>query len=159
MNAPNGSHKNALITRWKWYGDKCDISASWFRSISSPKWLLIYSITWFTRFRYSSLVVVRCCMFFFCFTSQRYPPFRLITFPILLTYPYFPGTQEKPFDIVTAVKFDCEVHQFRHRQCGTGNIVAAAIDTVGAIEHAVICQHDLQQRNPLSLYHYEGCSY
>ena len=69
------------------------------------------------------------------------------------------GTQEKPFDIVTAVKLDREVHQFRHRQCGTGNIVAAAIDTVGAIEHAVICQHDLQQRNPLSLYHYEGCSY
>ena len=69
------------------------------------------------------------------------------------------GTQEKPFDIVTAVKFDCEVHQFRHRQCGTGNIVAAAIDAVGAIEHAVIYQHDLQQKNPLSLYHYEGCSY
>jgi hypothetical protein len=98
-------------------------------------------------------------MFFFCFTSQRYPPFRLITFPILLTYPYFPGTQEKPFDIVTVVKLDREVHQFRHRQCGTGNIVAAAIDAVGAIEHAVIYQHDLQQRNPLSLYHYKGYSY
>ena len=54
------------------------------------------------------------------------------------------GTQEKPFDIVTAVKLDREVHQFRHRQCGTGNIVTAAIDAVGAIEHAVICQHNLQ---------------
>ena len=45
---------------------------------------------------------------------------------------HHPTAQEKPFDIVAAIELHGEVYKLGHRQRGTRQVVAAAVDAVGA---------------------------
>ncbi|EGF52798.1 hypothetical protein HMPREF9445_01126 [Bacteroides clarus YIT 12056] len=61
------------------------------------------------------------------------------------------ATQKKPFDVVAAIKFHCQIHQFADGKGGTRQVVATTVDTIGAIVYAVIRQHHFQQRNTASV--------
>ena len=60
---------------------------------------------------------------------------------------HHPTAQEKPFDVVAAIKLHGEVHKLGHRQRGTRQVVAAAVDAVGAVVDAIIGKHHFEQGN------------
>ena len=62
----------------------------------------------------------------------------------IIGIPHYTRTQKKPFDVVAPIELDGEVHQFAHRERGTGNVVAAAVDAVGTIVNAIIGEHDFE---------------
>lgn len=51
---------------------------------------------------------------------------------------HHPTAQEKPFDIVAAIELHGEVYKLGHRQRGTRQVVAAAVDAVGAVVDAIL---------------------
>lgn len=53
--------------------------------------------------------------------------------------------KEKPFDIVAAIELHGEVYKLGHRQRGTRQVVAAAVDAVGAVVDAIIGKHHFEQ--------------
>ena len=60
-------------------------------------------------------------------------------------------TQEQPLDVIAAVELHCYLHHLGGCKCGTADIVATAVDTVGAIEDAVVGQHHFQKRDAASV--------
>ena len=58
---------------------------------------------------------------------------------------HHPTAQEKPFDIVAAIELHGEVYKLGHRQRGTRQVVAAAVDAVGAVVDAIIGKHHFEQ--------------
>jgi len=55
-----------------------------------------------------------------------------------------PGTQEKSFDIIAAIKLDGKFHQFADAESSSTQIIAAAVDAIGAIVNAVIGEHNFE---------------
>ena len=72
--------------------------------------------------------------------GNTYQPFHGV-----IRIAYNAGAEEKPFYIVAPVEFDGEVYQFAYRKCGTGNVIASSIDTIGTVIYAIIGQHNFQQ--------------
>ena len=62
------------------------------------------------------------------------------------------GTEKQAFDIVSPVKFNCQFHQFGHRQGGAGKIIAAPVDAVGTVVNTIIGQHDFEQGDAPSVF-------
>ena len=59
--------------------------------------------------------------------------------------------EEKPLDVVAAIELDGQFGQFARREGGARNVVAAAVDAVGAVVDADVGEHDLQQRDAASV--------
>ena len=55
--------------------------------------------------------------------------------------------QEEPFDVVATIELHRDFLQLADRKRCSLDIVRAAIDAVGAVVHAVVGQHHLQQRD------------
>ena len=66
------------------------------------------------------------------------------TFHRVIGITHHPTAQEKPFDIVAAIELHGEVYKLGHRQRGTRQVVAAAVDAVGTIVNAIIGEHDFE---------------
>ena len=57
------------------------------------------------------------------------------------------GAEEEALDVVAAVELDGEVHELANGECGAWAVVRAAVHAVGAVEDAMVGEHDLQQRD------------
>ncbi len=57
------------------------------------------------------------------------------------------GTEKQALDVVAAVEPDRQIDQLADRERGLADVVAAAVDAIGAIVDAMVRQHDLEQRN------------
>ena len=55
--------------------------------------------------------------------------------------------QEEPLDVVTAVEFEREIDEFPGCKGRTRNIVATAVDAVGAVVLASVAEQHLQKRD------------
>ena len=53
--------------------------------------------------------------------------------------------EEKPLDVVAAIELDGQFGQFARREGGARNVVAAAVDAVGAVVDAIIGKHHFEQ--------------
>ncbi len=62
------------------------------------------------------------------------------------------GTQEQPFNVVPPVKFDGKLNEFCNRECSPRDVIAPAIDAIGAIVYAIIGEHDFEQGNTSSVF-------
>ena len=56
---------------------------------------------------------------------------------------HYARAEEKPFYVVAAIKLDGEVYQLCHCEGGAGDVIASAVDAIGAIVDAIIGQHHL----------------
>ena len=73
------------------------------------------------------------------------------TFHRIIGGPYHTGTQEQSFDIIPFVELHRQVYQFRYGECGTRNIIRAAVDTISTIVNTIVRQHDFQQGDATSV--------
>ena len=60
---------------------------------------------------------------------------------------HHPTRQEQPLDVVATIELHRDFLEFRNGECGTRDVVRPSIDAVGAVVFAIVCQHDLQQRD------------
>ena len=61
------------------------------------------------------------------------------------------GAEEQPFDVVAAVEVHGQVNDFVRRHGGAGDIVGAAVETVGAVVDAGVGEEDFQQRDAAAI--------
>ena len=59
--------------------------------------------------------------------------------------------EEQPLDVVAAEKLDRQLGQLAGSEGGARDVVAAAVDAVGAVVDADVGEHDLQQRDAASV--------
>ena len=60
---------------------------------------------------------------------------------------HHPRTEKKSLDVVATIKLHGQRNQLRRGEHRPGTVVAAPVDAVGAIVHAVVGEHDLEQRH------------
>ena len=61
------------------------------------------------------------------------------------------GGEEQPFDVIAAIETERQVHHFLRREPRAPHVRAFAVDAVMAIEHAVVGQQDLEQRDAAAI--------
>ena len=60
---------------------------------------------------------------------------------------HYPTRQEQALDIIATIELHRNLFKFADRERGTLDIVRTAVDAVRTVVHAIIGQHDLQQRD------------
>ena len=61
------------------------------------------------------------------------------------------GAEKQPLDIIATVKLDGQFYQFADRECGSRMIVAATVDAVSTVVHAMVREHDFEERHTTSV--------
>ncbi len=62
------------------------------------------------------------------------------------------GTEEKSFDVISAVKFDGQVSYLIGSKRSARYVVAPPVDAIGTVVNTVIAEHDFQQRYAATIF-------
>jgi len=66
------------------------------------------------------------------------------TFHRVVWIAYYSRAEEEALDVIPAIEFYRQVHEFRDGERGSRQVVAPAIDAIGTIVDTVVREHDFQ---------------